>query len=86
MHCTHECNVHKIFFLHSDLEFENLSINCYFVRRDTYLVPYRIPNVSYNIEHFFESGSLFVALELNLSKTKSFVIIEIENNSGCALK
>jgi len=56
------------------------------VRRDTYLVPYRIPNVSYNIEHFFESGSLFVALELNLSKTKSFVIIEIENNSGCALK
>ena len=47
MHCTHECNVHKIFFLHSDLEFENLSINCYFVRRDTYLVPYRILKVSY---------------------------------------
>ena len=47
MHCTHECNVHKIFFLHSDLEFKNMSINCYFVRRNTYLVPYRILKVSY---------------------------------------
>ena len=47
MHCTHECNVHKIFFLHSDLEFENLSINCYFLGHNTYLIPYKILTVSY---------------------------------------